>query len=262
MSIGNGGFIGAAAAPTANAASGIWTMPEVINYRKTGSWPSPDDPYYANVGLLLHGNGTNGSTTFTDNGPYAFTPFAFAGNVAISTAQSKFGGASMAFDGSGDYIQYSPNAIFAFPADFTVEMWVYFTSIVSAAGLFSVNTENTGGWNGGANGLALTPNAVFCGTINNAAFTSGATTGAWYHYAMTRSGSSVKVFVNGVTKYTGTDSSSIGSSTTAYPGVGLLDKYLGTYRLFHNGYIDDLRVTKGVARYTADFSPPTTAFLP
>jgi hypothetical protein len=63
----------------------------------------PVDPVFNNVSLLLHGNGTNGSTTITDNSPTPKTVTA-VGNAQISTAQSKFGGASIAFDGTGDYL--------------------------------------------------------------------------------------------------------------------------------------------------------------
>ena len=69
----------------------------------TGSEKTPVDPQFGSVSLLLHGDGANGSTTIVDSSPTPKTVTAF-GDAQISTAQSKFGGASIAFDGTGDYL--------------------------------------------------------------------------------------------------------------------------------------------------------------
>ena len=83
------------------------------------------DPYYNNVSLLLHGDGANGSTTIVDSSPTPKTVTAF-GDAQISTAQSKFGGSSLAFDGSGDYVGIADSADFTFGSgNFTIEFWVY-----------------------------------------------------------------------------------------------------------------------------------------
>jgi hypothetical protein len=80
------------------------------------------DPYYQNVSLLIHCDGSNGSTTITDSGPKGKSPSSVNGDAKISTAQSKFGGASLLLDGSGDYINYGDDADFEFgSSDFTVE---------------------------------------------------------------------------------------------------------------------------------------------
>src|SRR5205085_836009 len=86
---------------------------------------TPTDDSYANVTLLLHGNGTNGSTTITDNGPGNRTVSVF-GNAKVSTTQSKFGGAALAYDGAGDYMQVANSSAFGITlGDFTLEAWVY-----------------------------------------------------------------------------------------------------------------------------------------
>jgi len=83
------------------------------------------DPYYNNVSLLLHGDGANGSTTIVDSSTSPKTVTA-VGNAQISTAQSKFGGASLAFDGAGDYLTIPDDSSFDFGFnDFTIEGWIY-----------------------------------------------------------------------------------------------------------------------------------------
>lgn len=84
------------------------------------------DPDFASVELLLHGNGANGGTTFTDSSAAART-FTFSGNAQTSTTQVKFGSASLKFDGTGDYIQtpYDTTDFKWWDSDFTIEAWVY-----------------------------------------------------------------------------------------------------------------------------------------
>ena len=85
------------------------------------------DPYYDNVSLLLHGDGTNGSTTIVDNSPSPKTMTAL-GNAQISTTESLFGGSSLYFDGSGnDAIQTLPGNDFVYgTGPFTLEAWIYY----------------------------------------------------------------------------------------------------------------------------------------
>ena len=102
-----------------------------MSWRITPTQPVPVDPVFNNVSLLLHGNGTNGSTTITDSSPSPKTVTA-AGNAQISTAiADPFGDSSrgvLAFDGNGDYLAIPDSTDWNLPNDFTVEAWVYLTA--------------------------------------------------------------------------------------------------------------------------------------
>ena len=221
------------------------------------------DPNFADVSLLLHGNGTNGSTTITDNSPSPKTVTA-VGNAQISTAQSKFGGASIAFDGTGDYLTASSNAGFAFgTGDFTVETWarpttlstgydyvvVFDTRAVAGPpnpGILVAFTNATGVW--------IFYESV-ANTITNTS--SSAVANQWQHVALSRAGTAWKFFVDGAQVGTWTNGSNLGTSQPLL--IGTARDNPGSDRNFP-GYIDDLRITKGVARYTANFTPPTAPF--
>ena len=218
------------------------------------------DAYYANVSLLLHGNGTNGSTTITDNSPSPKTVTA-EGNAQISTAQSKFGGASIAFDGTGDRVSVANNAAFDFgTGDFTVECWVF-----SVAALNSYDAEYAhiaGKGRGGAGGeYSLGFYQQKINWFANAAATQGTTiltNNTWYHFAASRAGSTLRLFVNGLLESSTTNTLDYTSSVSFNAGDRQAGDPGGQYPL--NGYIDDLRITKGVARYTSNFTPPTAQF--
>jgi len=211
------------------------------------------DPNFANVTLLLHMDGSNGSTTFTDNSLNSASITA-SGNAQISTTQSKFGGASGYFDGNGDYISSSSASITNFgTGDFTVEFWFYST-ITGAISIFDSRTNETAP-NG--NGFVIGTNAssqwvVYQGS--NRIIGSTLSTNTWIHVAVSRSGSSVRMFLNG--NQTGSTWTTTNSFTDAAFLIGT--DYPKNAR-FVNGYIDDLRVTT-VARYTANFTAPTEAF--
>lgn len=209
------------------------------------------DPDFSSVSLLLHMDGTNGSTTFTDSSSNALTATA-NGNAQISTAQSKFGGASGLFDGSVDNLTVS-NAVLniASSGDFTWEGWFYATS--------------TGGYKCIINndfGFSTTPRLYlknnnllgYIGSFDRISHQTTVTTNTWHHFAMVRASNVTHVYLNGVqssTSYTYSSASSnnmrIGSDT----GANSQD---------FTGYLDDIRITKNVARYTSNFTPATTAF--
>ena len=185
------------------------------------------------------------------------------GNAQISTAQSKFGGSSMLFDGTGDYLTASGNLVLNSlgAGPFTVEMWVYrlgngtggassYDSIIgSNSGISSVwgiyVNRSTGviSFNNSA-GLVSTSN-----TLSNS---------TWTHIAVCRDGSNnLQIFINGTSGYSATNT---GTGTLVNPlRIGDDGTGGGGNHLF-NGYIDDLRITKGVARYTTTFTPPAAAF--
>lgn len=213
--------------------------------------PAATNPTFADVSLLLSMNGSNGSTTFTDSSSNAFTVSA-TGNAQVSTAQSKFGGASGAFDGTGDYLAIAADAAFAFgTGDFTVEAWVYVSNylnnnlnVFATAGVssdFSCYLTHTGElafWNGSAS-------TVFGGS---------ASTGTWHHVAFSRDSGSMRAFLNGW---------QVGSTTTINTNLTNTQEVQFPATEDYSSpdcYIDELRVTKGAAIYTANFQPPTSPF--
>lgn len=226
------------------------------------------DANYSNVALLLHGNGTNGSTTITDNSPTPKTATVFGG-AQISTAQSKWGGASLYYDGAGDYIRYASHSDFEFGSgDFTVELWVrkgaagteqvflsYGPDEQSTAYapllLMRFNSNNT--IQAYCN-TSVTASAVFGNCASSATFSS---TSTWYHVAYVRSGSNFYLFVDGTQVASATSSNTIGSGTGGYLFLG---RDCRTVHYYFTGYHDDVRITKAVARYTAGFTPPTEEF--
>ena len=223
----------------------------------TGSQPVPVDPNISQVSLLLHGNGTNGSTTITDSSPSPKTVTAF-GNAQISTAQSKFGGSSIAFDGTTDYLTV-PNSVTMQmgTGDFTIESWVYFNTLTSYQTLFDKGVVSTGALllqTDLNNGRMI----VWVQGVASITESSNGSTGAWTHYALSRSSGTLRLFRNG--SQTGSVANSTNFNSSAAVGIGAYGSgvEVGLYGL--NGYIDDLRITKGVARYTSNFTPPTAPF--
>ena len=219
----------------------------------------PSDPYFSSVSLLLHSDGTNGSQTFTDSSSNNFTVTAY-GNAQISTSVKKYGSGSLSLASSSDYVIPSGTSAYAFGSgDFTIEAWIYLNAYPSTYAV--VYDARPSGGNGAYAALYTdTSNIYYYVNTTNAITASLSTigTGTWRHLAISRSGTSTKMFVDGV------QVGSTYSDTTTYlnpsqrPVIGNGGNAVGTYPM--NGYIDDLRITKGVARYTANFTPPTAAF--
>jgi hypothetical protein len=205
-----------------------------------------------NPTLLLHFNGTNGSTTFTDSSPNAFTG-TVNGNPTISTSQSQFGGASGSFDGTGDYIDYGSNSAFAFgTGDFTVELWYRSNETGETGAVFCVNNASGGfGFLVDSNLLAVIRSGI--GAVGS--FSHNPTQNTWTHYATTRQSGTLRIFINGTIVYSGADSTDF--SVTGPFQVGGASG-LPAYTL--NGFMDELRIIKGFAAYTAAFTPPSSAF--
>ena len=186
------------------------------------------------------------------------------GDAQISTAQSKWGGGSMAFDGTGDYLLPAPTPrttgvlpLTLGTGDFTIEFWVYFAAGSTATRfLLDWRPASTEGVYPMIYTTAASAIAFYVSSLNRiVGGTVSATT--WTHIALCRSGSSTRLFLNGVqTGSTYTDTNNyLGPANR--PVIGASGLSLGGSAL--NGYIDDLRITK-FARYTANFTPPTAAF--
>jgi hypothetical protein len=232
----------------------------------TGAEKTPVDPVFNNVSLLLHGNGTNGSTTITDNSPTPKTVTA-VGNAQISTAQSKFGGASIAFDGAGDYLTatYSASAFNWWTSDYTLETWVYATSFANwkytdsgiTQGTIIGNAQTVGNinyWSLGVLGDGRLIFSYFKNAVQTVTSTAAAELSQWNHIALTNASGQIRLWVNGV----GTAPTSIAGTPQSSVPIGLSIGQVNSVSI--SGYIDDLRITKGVARYTANFTPPTAPF--
>jgi hypothetical protein len=198
------------------------------------------------TGPLLHFDGSNGSTTFTDSHGGS----AWVGNAgaALSTAQAKFGASSLA-TGPG-YID-TLNMGAALDTNFTVEGFAF--SSGGSRGLFHTNP------NGSANGLALGWDGSNRWEMyhNNIVTTSSVTTlpSGWFHWAVWRTGGSIRVAINGTIVITIADTGNFGALTSMF---------LATY--FNNGfpwvgYIDEVRIDLSTAQYgTTGFTPPSAPF--
>jgi hypothetical protein len=210
-------------------------------------------------------DGADASTTFTDssyagtNSPHTMTA---VGNAQIDTAQSKFGGASGLFDGTGDYLTTPDSADWAFGSGaFTIDFWVRFNALPAASGnqMFAgQRVDDTHEWyirlfnSAGTYQFVLLINDVW---IENPA-SPGLSANTWYHLAWVRSGNSWYVFQDGIQLgVTVTDA-------TAMPDVAA-SLYVGSRGgggFPFNGWLDEFRVSKGLARWTANFTSPTRAY--
>lgn len=210
-------------------------------------------PFNSNVSLLLPMNGANGSTTFTDNSPVPKT-ITRNGNAQISTAQSKFGGSSLFLDGTGDWLYAAVGSAPFGTGDFTIEGWFYWTNVVNS-GLFHVYPGTPPG---SLNGTAVGTDGITFGMyVGGVGYSQGGSisVNTWYHVAYVRASGSVSLYVNGVQQ-----GASRADTTNYGNGNGLnIGLYYSSGFTFP-GYIDDVRVTRGTARYTSNFTPPTEPF--
>ena len=212
------------------------------------------DPYWNNVSLLLNGDGTNGSTTFTDLSSSP-KPITNINSVTVNTTTKKFGTGSIDFSGSNYLTTPNSTSLVFGTGDFTIESWFNLKSISDYATIAGLWNGITGyGWL-----LQVGPSETRLVTTSFAFNVSSwsPSLNTWYFLAVTRSSGSVKIFINGVQiGSTSTNTSNIQSSSPLNIGVVNDGSVFATL----NAYLDDLRITKGIARYTANFTPPTAAF--
>jgi hypothetical protein len=173
------------------------------------------------------------------------------GDVQASTTQKQWGTTSMKYDGTGDYLTIPTNpSIVLGTADFTIEGWVYFNTVAGAQTIFD---QRPSGGNG-AYPVIYMNGATMVWYVNTAGqITSGAlSTGVWYYFAVTRASSVTKMFINGSqvgSNYTDTNTYLSGQNL-----VGIATGFASGL----NGYLQDFRITRGVARTVT--SIPTAAF--
>jgi hypothetical protein len=214
------------------------------------------------VKLLLHGNGADGSTDIVDSSPSPKT-VSVVGDAQIDTAQSKFGGASILMDGTSDNVYCLDSTDWDLDSDdFTIDTWIkwfYFPAVnatvicqhyESDTKYYQLLTYYSYGskyislqfYNGGQI-LRLVSSEV---TISN---------DTWYHIAAVKNGTSVKLYLNGA---------EVGSTT--YESA--LPTYTGNFYVGSssdgakalNGWLDEFRFSKGIARWTSNFTPPTNEY--
>jgi hypothetical protein len=208
------------------------------------------DPYFSSVSLLLHMDGSSGSTTFTDSSSNGLAVTAY-GDAQVSTTDPKYGSGSLTLDGTGDYLQTAASSVLALgTGDFTVECWVYVVSGTSNNGLFTFGGQGSGLAVSIYNGnWSLTPDGSGGATMG------AVTTGSWQHLAVTRSGSSLRLFINGTQL-----GSTLGNSTNFTDNQLKIGYYFNSSYAI-NAKVDEFRVTKGIARETANFTPYDGPFL-
>ena len=243
-------------------------LPKLTNLSVTDA--TVGDAHFPKVEALLPFDGTNGATSTTDLSERGNT-VTFGGDAEISTAQSKFGGSSLSLDGNGDYVDLPQATNQLVSEDFTIEFWF---RINSGAGSETVGLFGSYYTTPSGKGMLMVSSATYnqvyfqwmygSGTGTDWAYlnrTQGTRTAlsnnTWYHVAVTRSGSTWRLFLNGTQEDSVTQSDQLtdSGSTTRLGNYGPS----ATASHGHNGYIEDFRITRGVARYTSNFTAPTSA---
>jgi len=214
---------------------------------------------FANNVLLIHADGTNNQNNhaFLDSSNNNFTITRNGNATQGSYSPFSQSGWSGYFDGSGDYITAPDSAAWDYgTGDFTIECWTYQTSIGSNVILVGQYSASDG-----SSFEVLANNKVAFWAEGSFRAYSANTVSAnkWNHLAVSRSGTNLRLFINGVLETTVTDSTNIAGSNAALhisssatsPGAGGI-----------TGYMSDVRIVKGTAVYTAAFTPPTAPLTP
>ena len=202
-----------------------------------------------NTSLLL--NGINaGIVDYTMQNNYNTV-----GNVVVNSSIVKYGTGSMYFDGNGDYLTTLASQDFVIGSgDFTIEAWINPANVTGNKAIAGIFIAVSGGWYFGLSGSTLRFSSGFVDYDG----TSSMVGNTWYHVACTKSSGLLRLFVNGSQVGTTTNVSAQNWAVKNPLYIGVLNNETTWY---FNGYIDDLRITKGVARYTANFTPETQALL-
>lgn len=237
----------------------------LMNPFRFGGGPAYD-PYWANVSLLLHCDGTNGATTFADSSSVTKTATVRSTTV-ITTSVKQFGTGSMDLPASAHGgVSIPSHADFEIlTGDFTFECFINWSDLTQLKGVMSIGYYTTGldvrmtsgnfalgfGWGITCQFAGAGITLMFL-SVTNTAFTP--TFGNWYHLVLQRASGVVSGYLDGRAMY--------GSGTVAN-SLATGDLWVGDASISNNsidGYMDEARLTKGVARYTANFTPPTAAF--
>ena len=212
-----------------------------------------------NTVALLHMDGADASTTFTDESGKTWT----AANYAqIDTAQYKFGGASGLFDGTGDYITTGDSADWDIGSgNFTIDFWYR----PNALGNYNLcgqgeNTANLSLWSWYMQHAASNQivSVIISGTSQYQAYSTGTVAvGNWYHVAVVRNGNNLTTYLNGTG---GTPKNVTGVTANNSSQAVSIGRLGSRAALYTNGWIDEFRFSKGIARWTVNFTPPTAPY--
>ena len=219
------------------------------------------DPQFNYVTMLLHGDGTNGAqnNTFLDSSTNNFT-ITRNGNTTQGSFSPYGSNWSNYFGGTGNYLTTATSASgFSFgTGDFTIEFWINSTQTTRCDPIGQNNTFSSSGWWGLIANLSSSGQLQWFENTNSriSATATNWNNGSWNHIAVTRSGNSVRMFVNGTqVGSTYTTSFTYGdSSVGVIAGVLSDDKTTGPL----TGYLSNFRIVKGTALYTGTFTPSTT----
>lgn len=217
------------------------------------------DPNFSSVVLLCHLDGSNNQTTSVDSSSAAHT-LTLTGS--LQTAQLKFGTSSMGTTVGNERVEIADSADWNFGAGkFTVEAWVYYaaapgTSVRGVVEQWGNGGSGNLGWFFGNVSGSLAFYYSTTGSDNpNVGATWTPTLNTWYHLAADRdAGNVIRVYANGVVIASATAAVTLFDAPTVLDIAGC-NAFTGI-----QGYIDEVRITKGVARYAGAFTPPTAAF--
>jgi len=243
-----------------------------LRYSTTFTPTATPFTFDVNTLLLIHADGTDATTVFTDDvGVRSPAGISAVGNAQVDTAQSQFGDASALFDGTGDYLETGGNADFDLAStDFTVEGWFRKTVTVNAGliGNYEFNTS------GGFSLFTWTTNSLLIGSRNSAdtglqfyqSAINVSTDSQFNHFAVCRSGLNMQVYCEGTRVINRTDfyiknwATASDAKITVGRSAGSAAGTWSDADYVMNGHMDEIRVSK-ITRYSgATYTEPTAAF--
>ncbi|MDD5132335.1 MAG: LamG domain-containing protein [bacterium] len=211
--------------------------------------------------LLLHCDGTDQSTTFTDSA--TSKTVTANGNAQIDTASYKFSTAAGLFDGNGDYLSLADSDDWSFgTGDFTIDFWIKFNSASGNQGLFQQYADSSN-----RTVLSFESNLLRFSICDGGSYTChyygswSPTAGTWYHLALVRSSSNVYIFING-SALNLTTSIAINTVPNIAGCFEFGRGYFNSTQNYFNGALDEVRISKGIARWTSNFTAPSEAYAP
>lgn len=214
----------------------------------------------SDVVLLMHFDGADGSTSFLDSSQYENAGATGFSDAQLDTSQFKFGNASLDLTTTGDQVTVPitlGGPLDIFQGDFTIEMWVRFSTVTGQHTVFDYGDfVGSDGIRVYVNNGALTCQTSFYHGWTDITHGTTVTTDTWHHIAVSRAGTTGYLALNGVVL------ASVGANWITFPSSAT-KIFLGTssnQTAFMLGRIDEIRVTRGLARYTTNFAVSTAAF--